>query len=191
VCSWRLYRHWRSLRERQVGQDIGLGGAELGGNAREVRVRARRARAPPRRWLPRLTLAALVASALVPAFAVPGGAGGLPPPPPKQTVATGAGGGRGIRTPGPLAGPAVFKTAPINRSGIPPRRIRISRPDPAALGSRAGRPGDQAIGHLAEPADVRLDEDRDVGGGGGQDHALVVDGQRREQHQRDRPQRGR
>jgi hypothetical protein len=31
------------------------------------------------------------------------------------------GGGRGIRTPGGLAAPAVFKTAPINRSGIPPR----------------------------------------------------------------------
>ena len=30
-------------------------------------------------------------------------------------------GGRGIRTPEGLAALAVFKTAPFNRSGIPPR----------------------------------------------------------------------
>jgi hypothetical protein len=41
--------------------------------------------------------------------------------PPKVCDECGGCGGRGIRTPGPLAGPAVFKTAPINRSGIPPR----------------------------------------------------------------------
>ncbi len=34
-------------------------------------------------------------------------------------------GGRGIRTPEPLAGLAVFKTAPINRSGIPPREYPV------------------------------------------------------------------
>jgi hypothetical protein len=32
------------------------------------------------------------------------------------------GGGRRIRTPGGSAAPAAFKTAPINRSGISPRR---------------------------------------------------------------------
>jgi hypothetical protein len=32
------------------------------------------------------------------------------------------GGGRGIRTPGTLAGTAVFKTACFNRSHIPPQR---------------------------------------------------------------------
>ncbi len=31
------------------------------------------------------------------------------------------GGGRGIRTPGGFDTTAVFKTAPFNRSGIPPR----------------------------------------------------------------------
>ena len=41
----------------------------------------------------------------------------------------GFGGGRGIRTPGGLAAPAVFKTAPFNRSGIPPRAdSRITAP---------------------------------------------------------------
>ena len=33
-----------------------------------------------------------------------------------------SGGGRGIRTPGTLSGTAVFKTAAIDHSAIPPRR---------------------------------------------------------------------
>ena len=38
-------------------------------------------------------------------------------------VRTNYGGERGIRTPGPRKGSAVFETAPFNRSGISPKPI--------------------------------------------------------------------
>ena len=101
------------------------------------------------------------------------------------------GGGRGIRTPGPLAGSAVFKTAPFNRSGIPPRRIRISRSEPAALGGFAVRSGDEAVGKFTETADLRLDENHGVGDEGGLHHPLVVCRQSREENHRDSLKSGR
>src|SRR5688572_15256364 len=39
----------------------------------------------------------------------------------RSTIGNEFGGGRGIRTPDTLSGTAVFKTAAINRSAIPPR----------------------------------------------------------------------
>ena|GEM_PF-6060670 len=49
-------------------------------------------------------------------------------------------GGRGIRTPGGLAAPAVFKTAPFNRSGIPPvcRSVCHVRSGPSERGDQPG-----------------------------------------------------
>ena len=41
-----------------------------------------------------------------------------------------SGGERGIRTPGAVACPAVFETAPFNRSGISPHIPLINRPEP-------------------------------------------------------------
>ena len=45
-----------------------------------------------------------------------------PDEPKRRLILSAFGGGRGIRTPEGLAALAVFKTAPINHSGIPPRR---------------------------------------------------------------------
>jgi hypothetical protein len=76
-----------------------------------------------------------------------------------------------------LAGPAVFKTAPINRSGIPPRgvpafyegpRVRLTGADLAprrlGCGVRGIGAGDlgqrgQLVGVLLEVADQELVED--------------------------------
>jgi len=64
------------------------------------------------------------------------------------------GGGRGIRTPGTLAGTTVFKTAGINRSPIPPRGVglysivRRNRKLPAGF-AEAGARGSVAKGGTA------------------------------------------
>src|SRR2546425_10492652 len=46
------------------------------------------------------------------------------PSPTERARASEVGGGRGIRTPGTLPGTAVFKTAAIDHSAIPPRPAR-------------------------------------------------------------------
>jgi hypothetical protein len=42
-----------------------------------------------------------------------------------QTTVEGVGGGGGIRTPGELTPPAVFKTAAIDHSATPPYRVLV------------------------------------------------------------------
>ena len=43
------------------------------------------------------------------------------------------GGGRGIRTPGTRKGTAVFKTARLNHSRIPPRKMQVTVPTELSL----------------------------------------------------------
>ena len=67
---------------------------------------------------------------------------------PPANPATGRdGGGRGIRTPGTLSGSAVFKTAAIDRSAIPPATCRCARStDRAAVDYRT--PADHLEAHV-------------------------------------------
>src|SRR5579883_1331610 len=54
---------------------------------------------------------------------------------PSKEGASGPGGGRGIRTPGAV-NPAVFKTAAIDHSAIPPRNATSIKPDSLLEASR-------------------------------------------------------